>query len=480
VDRTACIDLPAFPLQWLLRTRGAAAEESAAVVEATRPQARILFVNEAARARGVRTGMRYAAALALDAGLRAEAVPPEEVARGVALVVGRLRRLSPDVEPCAEEPGVFFVGARGLERLHPSLEDWAAALLGDLKKARLSGRVVVGFRRFPVYAIARAGAGPEVVVLGSPEEELARAREVPLERVQVAPDARDGLHDLKVRRLGELLRLPEEGLAARFGGAMRPLVEGARGGSHLPVQPAPDEEPLLRRLPLDHAVSDRERLALLFGRMLAPALAALAARRRAVAELRLGMKLDRGGERLERIRPAAATLDARRLLSLVRLRLESVELSSGAVELTLDADEAPPPPGEEALFGEAAPRDLRAAAEALARIRAESGEESVVRARLLDAHLPEARFAWEPFPEPAPPRARATAERPLVRRIFRNAAPFPHRLAKPLAGPFVLSGGWWRAEAQREYHYLRDAEGGIVWAFFDRVRGVWRRQGTVE
>ena len=73
MDRLACIDLFAFPLQLLFRRHPEWASKPAAVVEADKPQARILWLNEAARTQGVLPGMRYAAGLSL-AGLAGVAV----------------------------------------------------------------------------------------------------------------------------------------------------------------------------------------------------------------------------------------------------------------------------------------------------------------------------------------------------------------------------------------------------------------------
>ena len=49
------------------------------------------------------------------------------------------------------------------------------------------------------------------------------------------------------------------------------------------------------------------------------------------------------------------------------------------------------------MFTEKPTRDLDAANRALARLRAEFGDEAVVYAKLTDGHLPEARFTWEPL-----------------------------------------------------------------------------------
>ncbi|MCC6653297.1 MAG: DNA polymerase Y family protein, partial [Candidatus Eisenbacteria bacterium] len=63
MDRIACIDLPAFPLQLLMLRHPEWKDGPVAVVEHDRPQGRILWVNEAAREERILPGMRYAAGL---------------------------------------------------------------------------------------------------------------------------------------------------------------------------------------------------------------------------------------------------------------------------------------------------------------------------------------------------------------------------------------------------------------------------------
>jgi protein ImuB len=69
--RLACVDLPAFPLQLLLRRHPDWAGYPAAVVAEDKPQGLVLWVNEKAREFGVLPGLRYAAAFSLAATFRA-------------------------------------------------------------------------------------------------------------------------------------------------------------------------------------------------------------------------------------------------------------------------------------------------------------------------------------------------------------------------------------------------------------------------
>ncbi|MEM9488771.1 MAG: DNA polymerase Y family protein, partial [Myxococcota bacterium] len=135
----------------------------------------------------------------------------------------------------------------------------------------------------------------------------------------------------------------------------------------------------------------------------------------------------------------------------------------------------------------------------LARLRAELGNDAVVKATVRDGHLPEARYAWQPLhrialPEPKPPGA---GERPLIRRVNDRPLILPpqqHRFRDDgwllgdlelgpvtnVLGPYVVSGGWWISEVHREYHFAETRRGDCLWIFYDRRRRRWFLHGRVE
>ncbi|MHB8767075.1 MAG: DNA polymerase Y family protein [Deferrisomatales bacterium] len=500
MDRTACVDVPELPLQLLVLRRPEWAGEPVAVVDRDRPQGVVRWAGEEARARGVRPGMRYAAALSLAAGLRAAEVPGAEVADGVGRIAERLRRFAPGVEPCRDEPGVFWLDAGGLGRLFGSARPWARGIRTELAALGLQSRVAVGFTRFGTYAAARAGLGDGLALFRGRAGEDAAARGVELGRLGIDPRLRDRLERLGVRTVGQLLALPAAGLGERFGPAARRLHELASGQAWAPLRPEPEAEPLAARLDLDAPEADAERL--LFGvkRLLDPLLETLAARRQALAGLELRLALDgpggRGGERVEALRPASPTLDGRQVLNLVHLRLERLDLGAGVTALGLKAEGAPAPAEQLTLFAARPRRDPAAAGRALARVRAELGDGAVVRAVLREGHLPEARFAWEPLERLGPAAPRRVAVRPLVRRIFDRPELLPPlgrsdpdgwllrgEACGPVdekLGPYVVSGGWWRKPVHREYHFARTRNGQLFWIYYDRARRRWFLQGEVE
>jgi protein ImuB len=494
VDRLACVDLPAFPLQILLARRPEWAALPACVVDRESPNGVLLAASDLARGRGVQGGQTLAAALSLCPDLRAAAVLPREIGQGVDFLAGVLRGFSPEVEPAADAPGAFWLNAAGLGGLFGSPRAWAEAIAADLGSRGFRAAVAVGFTRAAVLALARATSG--VLVLRSPNDETLAVRRVPLRWLAIDPALRADLSRLGKRTLGDLADLPAAGLLERFGPVAHALRLLAAGGSWSPLEPVTAIEELTAVLSLDEPEANEERLVFLAKRLLDPLLARLAGRREALRELELRLDIDRGDARTEIVRPAAPTLDAVQVLELVRLRLEALRLLAGVSKMTLVARGSAAEASQLQLFASRPRRDLDAAARALSRLRAELGDRAVVRAALKEGHLPEARFSFEPVDRALLPRPFGPAMRTLVRRILTRPVPLqPRPTCAPrgcliggmdrepsdgLVGPFVVSGGWWAREVVREYHFSKAASGSVQWLYFDRRRRLWFSHGAVE
>jgi len=501
-DRLACIDLKAFPLQLLLRREPQWAGGPIAVVEEDKPLARILWLNEHARACGILPGMRYSAGLALAADLCAGVVSQKEIAQGVEQITGLLRDFGPEVEPHEEEPGMFWLGARGLDLLFPSQQKWASRIREQLKRENLWAAVVVGFDRFATYALVRSLRDSRAWVLKTLEEEGEYVKGVRLDRLHLPPNARDALQALGVMTLGDLIQLPPDGLRDRFGKEAHALHQAARGQKHIPVQATEPEEPLREGIYLEESERDIGRLMFGIKRLLDPILQKLAERRQALAMLLLELRLERGARQkeptvhMEQLRPAEPTLDAGQLMDLVLLRLESLRLRAGVTELAVSAQGIRATQRQLDLFAERPKRDPIAQKRVFAKLRAEFGDQAVVHAGLREGHLPEGSFCWKPLEAlPPKPKPRLT-RRTLIRRM--RAAPYalPHRprheedgwqlrgrddaCVDQLQGPFVLSGGWRRVEQHRTYYLAPTRKDEWLWVFRDTKRRRWYLHGRVE
>ena len=271
----------------------------------------------------------------------------------------------------------------------------------------------------------------------------------------------------------------------------------ASGDLHVPLQPERPHPPPLERCHLDHPETDVSRLMVVIESLMRPLLVALVERGQILTGVQVGFRFERMGDHIERLRPAAPTLDAAQLLDLVRLRLAALrKLPDGVSEVVLTAEGVKATREQLQLFADRPQRDLAAAGRALARVRAELGNDAVVRARLRDGHLPEARFGWDAISEVTVPKPREVDTGRLVRRIYIPSIPLPSRPRREpdgwmlrdlrqgpvvrVLGPYIVSGGWWRHTVHREYHFAETQKGELLWVYFDRMRRRWFLQGRVE
>jgi protein ImuB len=494
MDRLACASIPELPLQLLLTRHPDWADRPAVVVREEKPQSEILWSNAAARRAGVIPGMRYAQGLSLAAELRAGVISSDELTTEVASLATLLRRFTSELEVSTDEPGIFWLNAIGLSRLFSSASAWARAIHRSLADRGRRAAVVVGFRRFATYALARTGDG--VCVFAQAKDEDKALRRVALASLAFAPATLATLTKLNVRTLGEFLALPAQGIRRRFGAEAARLYGLAAGTEHDPLVPTPAVEPIRYQILLDDGESNATALVFLVRRGLSPLLARLAQRGEALRELELNFVLDHADPRTDWLRPAEPTLDAKLILELVRLRLEGSPLPAPVDEITLIAHAATATPQQLQLFFEAARRDLAAADRALARVRAELGDDAVVHAQLKEGHLPEAHFTWEPLthlPLSQPPGIAAPL---LIRRLYAKPVPLGSRrrrepdgwIVRDLHsgsvvrtwGPYIVSGGWWRREVSRHYYYLETQHGHLFWVYYDPARRRWFLHGQVE
>jgi len=266
-----------------------------------------------------------------------------------------------------------------------------------------------------------------------------------------------------------------------------------------PPPEAPDE-----RVLLDDDETDIDRLVFVLKGAVDRLLDRLAAKGRALValhvELVLRQNVGHTELRADCIKPATATLDSRALMRLVHLRLTGMPPAAPVNAVRVWADDVAASREQLALFAHRPRRDLRAADEALARLRAELGDDAVVRPVLRDGHLPEASFGWERLAHvvrATPPAAGVPRIRPLVLRVFAHPQLLPaqirlgrddgwllssleHGSVVRIHGPHVVSGGWWMQAVHREYHFAELRRGDCLWVYYDRNRRHWFWHGAVE
>jgi protein ImuB len=220
---------------------------------------------------------------------------------------------------------------------------------------------------------------------------------------------------------------------------------------------------------------------------------------RAIAALRVVLRLDGGAQHERTVRPALPLQDTATLLKLLQLDLETHPPSAGIVGLELHAQSAAPYRAQHGLFLPQAPEPGQLEV-MLARMRKLLGEQRVGSPELTDDHRPNA-FRMVPFEPPPPSRSeRPSLSTPVALRVSRpphmvgvslaNHAPVrvfwdgAAYAVRDAAGPVRVSGQWWsEANWCREEWDVRLENGTIerlCRIAFDPCSRCWYLQGTYD
>lgn len=493
MKRVSCVLLPMLPLQILLREKPHWAGAPVAVVDDEGPNGRITHLNALAKKSRLRIGMRQTVARDLLQNLHTAIVSPEEASEVSRELIRSLQTFSPRVE-AIDHAGAFHIDPEGLRRLYGGYHNWATSIHRYLRARHWRNSVVVGFHRHRALAIAMTQGG--VTILQNAGEEHEQSNETPLREFDLPGELCENLGALGIETLGDFLVLPPGELHSRFGAKASALHDSFTEDMQLPIQPHAFDEPSRISFQVDPPDEDQNRLLFAIKGALHSLLHQVRARGDAIQSLELSLHLERAPLHQEHIEPASPTLDLMLLLELIRLRLNEVSLQGAVEEVELLANTVRAHAEQVALPGHQPSRDMSAAHRALDRIRAAYGENSVTKARVLEAHLPEASFRFEPIQHARlGEQASSTPVSSMIRRVYSRPKPLPPRTPKEpeagpslaknhaiehMYGPYRVSGGWWKRLVERDYYYAETDHGDLLWLFYDRPRKRWFLHGVLD
>lgn len=482
-----------LPLQILLRKKPHWKGSPIAIIDDEGPHGRIIHLDEIAKKNRLRIGMRQVVARDLVPNLRTAIVSPDETSEIHAELITSLQTFSPRVE-AIDHPGAFHVDPEGLRGIYGGYRNWASCIHRYLKARKWRSAVTVGFHRYRALAVAMTQGG--VTVLESPDEECERSNQTPLRMFDLSGELCESLRTLGIETLGDFLAVPSGELHSRFGREASTLHDLFAESLQLPIQPHAFEEPARISFQVDPPDEDQHRLLFAMKGALHSLLHQVRARGEAIESLDLSLHLERAPIHRERLEPASATLDLMLLLELIRLRLGETILQGAVEEVEMVATTVRARSEQVSLPGHQPHHDLNAAHRALARIRAAYGEHAVTKARIREAHLPEACFRWEPTQHVH--AGKPTGLCPIsymIRRVYAKPKPLvPREPREPeagpslatnhsiehLYGPYRVSGGWWKRLVERDYYYAETDHGDFLWLFYDRPRKRWFLHGVLD
>ncbi len=264
-----------------------------------------------------------------------------------------------------------------------------------------------------------------------------------------------------IRTLGDLARLPEPGLAARFGDEGLRLLRLAQGRLGRPLLVPRAESLYEDHADLEHPIAEVEPLLFVLNGLLTGLCTRMKADGVATGEIGLRFLLGQAPDHQRHLRLPVPIADARLLIKIVHADLEAHPPQAAVHRLEVKLASVPPRRAQHGLFEPPVPEPAKLEL-TLGRIRGWVGEENVGLAQLLDTHRPEP-FTLAPHQSPHAAATPETVRTPrLALRYFRPALRArvafengrPRRLDAPglrgrvlaSAGPWRTSGQWWTTQ----------------------------------
>ena len=528
----ACIHIPDFLVQAVVRSEPALRGRALALVEGTPPLCRVVAASVAAMAAGIELGMAKAQAEQFR-GVEIRRRSPEQEKNAHAALLDLGGSFSPHVEDTA--PEAILLDLAGLDALFGGAESVARQLAQGALALGLAARVAVAANPEAALHAARAPIGPGQgfpgVTVISAGQEAAHLGPLPVGVLGPSAEALETLDRWGVRTCAALAALPVLDLSERLGPEGVRLHEWARGAGCRSLRLA---EPALcfeEELALDYEVAELEPLAFLLSRLLEALCARLAARSLAASALRLRLRLapirsgPAPGGYEKCLRLPVPLRNSKLLLNLLRLQLQGDPPPAPIRAIFLAADPARPRVTQEGFFLPSSP-DPATLELTLARLAHLVGESRVGSPELMDTHRPEA-FRMRRFSpardeshtrqKPEKPQVAHNAGRPELQksaqdkpprtgfRIFRPALParVEMRVGRPAAvffhglrgevlaasGPWRTSGDWWGKDSWQQDEWDleirfafsgRELRRGLYRFAYDEIGRVWLVRGVYD
>ncbi|HTZ35028.1 MAG TPA: DNA polymerase Y family protein [Stellaceae bacterium] len=470
----------------------------------------VATVNPAAAAKGIASGTPLADALSFLPGLLTRAAEPAEDVAALRRLTEWCGRYSPWTAPDGEDG--IKIEITGSAHLWGGEAELAADLSRRLARQAIAHRLAIADTLGAAWAMARLADDDAAPAIVAPEKTRDALAPLPVAALRLDPVLVQGLYRVGLRRVGEVMAMPRDALARRFGEAVARRLDQALGDLPEPLSPLGETPARRVRLSFAEPIAEPADLCRAIERLARDLVPRLA--REGLGARRLQLGFHRVDGRVERIAIGTArpTRDPAHLAALLKARLDTVDpgfgiedaiLAAFAVEkLPAEQIEAPlparrnprpdPPAGESGR--DAAGGDLTARANLAPlfdRLGARLGLAAVARLEARASHIPErasvAIALGEGDKPPRPPRGEEDRTRgtsgpieapqkpPRPVRLFAPPEPVdafwvlpddppfrfvwrrrPHRVVVA-DGPERIAEEWWRANGPAAAAWSPDA-----------------------
>jgi len=471
------LHLPQLPLEAF--QRGLPSSEPCAVAE----RQRLLVCDAKAAARGLHAGMPVTAALVLAPQLvlrERDAAAETEALLGIAAWA---MQCTPNV--ALDFPDLVLLEVSGSLKLFGGLGEIETRLRQGLAAMGYSAHLAAAPTARAASWFARAGKHCLIADAALLEGELSA---LPLSVLQCAEE--EALSAIGAGSIGDLLALPRDGLARRFGQGLLDALDQALGRLPDPRGAFVLPEEFCAALELPAEATQAEALLFASKRLLAQLEGFLAARAAGTRRLRLNLSHRAAPATRIELGLVAVCREAAHFTLLLRERLQQTALPEPVRAISLEVQAIEPlAHSNQNLFSDELheegnwPRLVE-------RLRSRLGAAAVHGIALYADHRPErASVHLDRASAQAEPGAKQLAldfnlrpfwllERPQALEE-KESIPCHHGPLKLLAGPERIESGWWDgADMARDYFIARAADEALLWIYRERSpAGAWYLHG---
>jgi protein ImuB len=465
------LELPSLALQ--IAERAGVCAAPLVISEGSPQRPLVACANEAARQAGIREGQAVAAAKALAGELRVvprDAHAERDALEGLAAWAGQYT-------PMASVDGDGIVlEVEACLRLFNGHAKLTSAIQRGVRALGLHATLGVAPTPLAARLFARAEArGLQVrscVALAELRERLA---DLPLFLLDWPEKTLARLTDLGVLRLRDMLDLPAEGIARRFGPEIVVSLDRLVGRVPDPREPYAPPPRFRSRLELPAEAEGVEALLFALRRLLAEFEGAMRARGCGVQRLALVLEHGRKARSRVPLDFASPEREADFILAIAREKLGRLTLPAATLALELRAEALLPYVPREATWLPGAKEHALDRERLLERLAARLGSDRVFGIAIANDHRPEKDWRKPGtdlgFPPGRKPgsvldvRPTWLLQRPQ-RLITQEGAPSCQGALALLAGPERIESGWWDgAEVNRDYYVAANPRGETFWIY---------------
>src|SRR5208283_566668 len=339
MPRIACILVPNFSIAAIVRANPDLHLTPFAISNTSAPHAELIAVSPRARKSGVYPAITIAQARSIIPELAV--VNHSEAAETSAM--DALADAAESVSPLVEkgDGGRVWLDLAGLERLMGTEEAIAAELERRAAQVGMDAAIGIASNKEIAYLAARCGgrrvieAGQEADFLGWLPLDLLGLNE---KATSDSNDIEDTLARWGIRRLGELARLDPDAIGSRLGRRGVELIRIARGENPARLIPRRAPEIFTEALELDYGIETLEPLGFVMRPMLERLCERLKMRGLVAGDMMISFGLSDHRKFSRRVAIGAPSNDARAMLAMVTLSLESVAPEAAVETIRIDAE----------------------------------------------------------------------------------------------------------------------------------------------